>query len=359
MAFRFRKSFKVLPGVSVNLGKRGASVSLGRRGARVTVGPRGTTTSLGIPGTGLSHRSRASRGRSGSSDRSSSGSAAMGLRGCLVLLSLFASCLVCVASGGRGSSSRRSAEASASTPVSEHQEPVESQEQGLAAAAPAVVHAFGDGAACRALGSCRVLEAPTGDSGTTWSLASANSTGDGRIALLVDPDGGRIASVGITGDPSGDLAALVLGDLHVPEGDRVALAWHMREQLRSGALAKAKSLCAVGICVEAGLDAGEPVARLRLDPTIAADLRSMKRAARAAASAAQLEARRRAEERPSDHRLNSRAHGAKPRRQAKEESARPSPPMRSCCKYCSTGIPCGDTCIAANRTCRKGRGCAC
>ena len=30
-----------------------------------------------------------------------------------------------------------------------------------------------------------------------------------------------------------------------------------------------------------------------------------------------------------------------------------------CCKYCSYGKPCGDTCIAANKTCRAGRGCAC
>ena len=30
-----------------------------------------------------------------------------------------------------------------------------------------------------------------------------------------------------------------------------------------------------------------------------------------------------------------------------------------CCKRCSKGKPCGDSCIARNRTCNKGPGCAC
>ncbi len=34
-------------------------------------------------------------------------------------------------------------------------------------------------------------------------------------------------------------------------------------------------------------------------------------------------------------------------------------PARSCCKVCRSGKACGDTCIAANRTCRVGPGCAC
>ena len=39
---------------------------------------------------------------------------------------------------------------------------------------------------------------------------------------------------------------------------------------------------------------------------------------------------------------------------------RPSTPVsRSCCKYCSKGKPCGDTCISRSYTCRVGPGCAC
>lgn len=32
---------------------------------------------------------------------------------------------------------------------------------------------------------------------------------------------------------------------------------------------------------------------------------------------------------------------------------------RECCRYCDVGKPCGNTCIAQNKTCRVGRGCAC
>lgn len=31
----------------------------------------------------------------------------------------------------------------------------------------------------------------------------------------------------------------------------------------------------------------------------------------------------------------------------------------SCCKVCKKGKPCGDSCIAADRRCTKGPGCAC
>jgi len=53
MAFRFARRFSIVPGLRVNLSKRGASVSLGRRGAWYTVGPRGQRATLGLPGTGL------------------------------------------------------------------------------------------------------------------------------------------------------------------------------------------------------------------------------------------------------------------------------------------------------------------
>src|ERR1700681_374192 len=55
MGFRFRRSFKVLPGFRLNLSKSGVSTSVGRRGLWFTIGPRGTRTTVGIPGTGLSY----------------------------------------------------------------------------------------------------------------------------------------------------------------------------------------------------------------------------------------------------------------------------------------------------------------
>lgn len=35
------------------------------------------------------------------------------------------------------------------------------------------------------------------------------------------------------------------------------------------------------------------------------------------------------------------------------------PARRPCCRICRTGKACGNSCIARNKTCRKGRGCAC
>jgi hypothetical protein len=31
----------------------------------------------------------------------------------------------------------------------------------------------------------------------------------------------------------------------------------------------------------------------------------------------------------------------------------------ACCKRCSAGKACGDSCIARDKTCHKGKGCAC
>ncbi len=54
MGFRFRHSFKIIPGVRLNLSGSGASVSLGPRGAHFTIGPHGTRTTVGLPGSGIS-----------------------------------------------------------------------------------------------------------------------------------------------------------------------------------------------------------------------------------------------------------------------------------------------------------------
>ncbi|OTG79756.1 hypothetical protein B9T33_11505 [Acinetobacter sp. ANC 5054] len=58
MGLNFRKSFKIAPGVKLNVGKKGiSSVSVGVKGARVSLGKTGTRTTVGIPGTGLSYSS--------------------------------------------------------------------------------------------------------------------------------------------------------------------------------------------------------------------------------------------------------------------------------------------------------------
>lgn len=58
MGLCFRKSFKLAPGVRLNVGSGGMSWSLGPRGASVSIGKRGTYLNAGIPGTGLSSRTR-------------------------------------------------------------------------------------------------------------------------------------------------------------------------------------------------------------------------------------------------------------------------------------------------------------
>jgi hypothetical protein len=52
--FRFRHSIRLAPGIWLNLGKGGMSSSLGGRGAHVTVG-RNTRATVSAPGTGLSY----------------------------------------------------------------------------------------------------------------------------------------------------------------------------------------------------------------------------------------------------------------------------------------------------------------
>ena len=62
MGWRFRKSFKIAPGLRLNIGKKGiSSLSIGPRGAHINVGKNGTSLSTGIPGTGLYNVTRLDR----------------------------------------------------------------------------------------------------------------------------------------------------------------------------------------------------------------------------------------------------------------------------------------------------------
>ena len=57
MPIRFRKTFKVLPGVKINLSRGGISTTVGPRGFHLTFNKSGVRQSVGLPGTGLSESS--------------------------------------------------------------------------------------------------------------------------------------------------------------------------------------------------------------------------------------------------------------------------------------------------------------
>lgn len=55
MGWRFQRRKRLLPGVTLNVGKRSAGVSVGPRGAKVSAGTRGIGASLTLLGTGLAY----------------------------------------------------------------------------------------------------------------------------------------------------------------------------------------------------------------------------------------------------------------------------------------------------------------
>ena len=55
MGWKFQKRIRLLPGITLNLSRKGVSTSIGTRGARVTLGHGKRRTTLGIPGSGISH----------------------------------------------------------------------------------------------------------------------------------------------------------------------------------------------------------------------------------------------------------------------------------------------------------------
>lgn len=75
MAFRFRKSVKLAPGIRMNFSGSGLSWTVGPRGASIGIGKRGTYLNSGIPGTGFYSRTRLDGGGSGASRPSSRSSA--------------------------------------------------------------------------------------------------------------------------------------------------------------------------------------------------------------------------------------------------------------------------------------------
>ncbi|HBD7468639.1 TPA: DUF4236 domain-containing protein [Legionella pneumophila] len=71
MALRFQRRITLIPGVRLNIGKKGGSLSFGPRGASINVGKNGLFANIGLPGTGLSIRNRLDSNNKQSSSSSS------------------------------------------------------------------------------------------------------------------------------------------------------------------------------------------------------------------------------------------------------------------------------------------------
>ena len=57
MPFRFRKSFKIFPGVKANVSKGGVSFTVGTKGYHLNFSKRGVRQTVGLPGSGISETS--------------------------------------------------------------------------------------------------------------------------------------------------------------------------------------------------------------------------------------------------------------------------------------------------------------
>jgi hypothetical protein len=96
---RFRRRFKILPGLRLNVGKRGVSASIGRRGAWLTFrSGHKTRATVGLPGTGLSYTEGGQAQRHAASPASeaptSPGSAARGWPWIALLIAIVAALLL-------------------------------------------------------------------------------------------------------------------------------------------------------------------------------------------------------------------------------------------------------------------------
>lgn len=64
MGLNFRKSFKIAPGIKMNIGKKGVGLSFGTKGARYSINSSGRRTkTIGIPGTGISYSTTSTKSK--------------------------------------------------------------------------------------------------------------------------------------------------------------------------------------------------------------------------------------------------------------------------------------------------------
>ena len=111
MGLRFHKSFKILPGVKLNINKKSVGVTLGTKGAHYTINSSGKrTASVSLPGTGLSY-STSTSGKSKEKDKDNP-KAKMNK---LIRIGIAIAVLVCVGLAIKSSLDEKKAEKAAET----------------------------------------------------------------------------------------------------------------------------------------------------------------------------------------------------------------------------------------------------
>lgn len=113
MGLRFRKSFKIAPGVKVNLNKKSAGVTIGTKGAHYTINTSGKrTASVGIPGTGLSYSTSSGGGKKGAKKKKDTSPKATFNKVLGIIIAVVA--IVCTLNAVKGSLEEKAAQSASS-----------------------------------------------------------------------------------------------------------------------------------------------------------------------------------------------------------------------------------------------------
>ncbi|MCY1012032.1 hypothetical protein OV079_42105 [Nannocystis pusilla] len=204
-----------------------------------------------------------------------------------------------------------------------------------------------------------------GDRSERGTYAAGVRTGQWWYWSLPSPQG-RVYELGLTpGAPEAAVARRGLvegffGELGAEPKEATALTEAVLSYVDKGG--ERRQVCGPHLCVGPGRIAAEPIF-VDLGATAEQAQRDRKLLAQHEARARVRKAEEARAVRAAEAKLAAeRRRVERERRRVEREEAYEDyeeEPEQGCCRYCSTGKPCGDSCIARNKTCRKGRGCAC
>lgn len=96
MGWRFRKSFKIFPGMKINVNKKSVGITFGEKGIHYTINSKGKqTASVGIPGTGLYYTKSVNNAKKrGNHSNANYAKPPQKKFGCLFTIGCFIACLI-------------------------------------------------------------------------------------------------------------------------------------------------------------------------------------------------------------------------------------------------------------------------